>query len=154
MVDMTVSRHPARIGSLVLLLIVAGCASKGTISGQITYQGKPIPSGTVVMVPEKGQAVTGIITDGHYQVKGIVKGMAKIAVQTAEGAAFNRPMQRMPKGMGPPKELGLDPALFDASAQHSQVKSMRIPEKYRDPEKSGLTYTVKGGEQELNIDLN
>jgi hypothetical protein len=30
---------------------------------------------------------------------------------------------------------------------------MRIPEKYRDPEQSGLTYTVKGGKQEFNIDL-
>jgi hypothetical protein len=137
---------------LLFCLLFTGCSSQGTISGQITYQGKPVPEGTVVMVPAEGQAVTGIIKDGHYEVKGIVKGMVKIAVQTTESAAVNRSVQRIPKGMGPPKELGLDPAIYDPSAQR-QVKSMRIPEKYRDPEQSGLTYTVKGGKQEFNIDL-
>jgi hypothetical protein len=112
---------------LFCLLLLTGCSSKGTVSGRITYQGKPIPQGIVLFVPEKGQSITGTITDG--QVKG----------------------KEIPKDA--PLPPGIDPSIFDFNAQISQVKSTSIPEKYGDPEKSGLTCTVKGGAQEHNIEL-
>jgi hypothetical protein len=143
---------------LFCLLLLTGCSSKGTVSGRITYQGKPIPQGIVLFVPEKGQSITGTITDGQYQVKGIVSGTAKIAVQTPKANVSKAPTgSGQVKGKEIPKDAplppGIDPSIFDFNAQISQVKSTSIPEKYGDPEKSGLTCTVKGGAQEHNIEL-
>jgi hypothetical protein len=148
-----------RIGWTLLCLLLGGCASRGTVSGKITYQGQPLPSGTVLFVPENGPAVTGVITDGRYEVRGVVRGPAKIGVQTPDAVASAGPefQRHIPPGMGPPKGAqlppGVDPSVFDPAAQRSNLKSTWIPEEYRNPEKSGLTCTVKGGEQEYDIEL-
>jgi hypothetical protein len=144
-----------RCGWPVLLLLLAGCSSQGTITGKVTYQGNPLPSGTVTFVPEQGgQAVTCDIRDGEYKVTKISPGPAKIAVSTpsnpGEVKSFINKMQppEMKEKMAPGKS---PPAGFDKSAE--PPKPVPIPKKFNDPNNSGLTYTVKSGSQVHDIDL-
>jgi hypothetical protein len=152
-----------RRACFLLCLLPGGCASKGTVSGKITYQGQPLPSGTVLFVPENGPAVSGVISNGRYEVRGVVRGTARIGVQVPENVASAGPgfppefRREIPQGMGPPKDAalppGVDPSVFDPAAQRSNLKTVWIPEDYRDPEKSGLKCTVEGGAQEHDIEL-
>ncbi len=145
-----------RCGWMVLLLLLAGCSSSnGTITGKVTYQGKPLPSGTVTFVPEKGgSAVVGVIQDGEYKATKVPTGPAKIAVITSSTSA---PPDYIAQ-MRPPAELmekaGMDKSAAESakSASPSQ-QAPSLPEKFKDPDKSGLTYTVKSGTQVHNIDL-
>src|SRR5262245_36204963 len=60
-------------GVVVLTALLGGCSSgRYDVSGTVTWQGKPVPYGLVVIEPDpqKGNTGTqtqGLIQDGHYQ---------------------------------------------------------------------------------------
>jgi hypothetical protein len=139
----------------VLLLTAVGCGSKGTITGTVSYQGKPIPAGTIIFSPDSGEpAANGPIADGKYTVDKVPPGPAKVSVSSSYSEGFTSPMQvAMQKSGGkPPGEMPEGARkLMEGSAQAQ--KGIKIPEKYGDAAKSGLTYTVKSGKQTHDIDL-
>jgi hypothetical protein len=141
-----------RRGWLVLLLLLsAGCSSKGTISGKITYQGKPLAAGTVTFVQEQGGgSFGGTIRNGEYKVEGVPPGPVKIAVSTS--STPNRAIGKMQ----PPPEV-LKSAVRDRPAEEgakSEVpETVPIPPKFQSPDTSGLTYTVTSGKQVHDIDI-
>ena len=66
------SRLQCGCGWALLLLVACGCGGQYTISGTVTYDGKPVPCGEIVLTPdpEKGNSGPGLllrIEDGHYQ---------------------------------------------------------------------------------------
>jgi len=133
---------------LVLLLmcsLAAGCAKpKGSISGKVTYQGKPLTTGFVTFTPEKGPAVNSpIYGEGKYRVESVPVGAAKISV-TAVSATSTETLRKVsnPKD---PKEM--------MKALKPESTGTKIPSTYNDPDKSGLTYTVQQGPQEHDIQL-
>jgi len=136
---------------VMLLLLAAGCSSKGTISGKVTYQGKPLTAGTVTFVPEQGGgAFMGYIREGQYKVEDVPPGSAKIAVSTP--VASNRFIGKMQ----PPPEV-LKSAVRDMpsadAAKQAVPEAVPIPSRFENPDTSGLTYTVKSGGQVHDIDL-
>ncbi len=156
-----------RSGGLMLLLLLAGCSSPGSISGKITYKGKPLKSGTVTFVPDQGGGFTSEIRDGEYKIERIPPGPAKIAVIPSSTIP---PMQYLMK-MRPPKEV-MEKAAPGKSIE-GQAESPPPPGKsieaipksgpkietpfpvnrFKDPNTSGLTYTVKSGSQVYDIEL-
>jgi hypothetical protein len=135
-----------------LLLLTVGCNSKGTVTGSVSYQSKPIPSGTIIFVPDNGAtSVTAAIVDGNYTVEKVPPGPAKIGV-TSTYIAPNEmtPMQRMMQK----DKSSLPPEARKAFEAGGQAKpGIKIPDNYSDPQQSALTYTVKGGSQKHDIDL-
>jgi len=150
-------RRSPRCGWPVLLLVLAGCSSQGTITGKVTYQGKPLASGTVTFVPEQGgHAVSTDIHNGEYKVLKIAPGPAKIAVsipsRPAEVASFIQKMQPpSPEMKGKKAPPTSPPAGGPKSAKAPPATP--FPNKFTDPNTSGLTYTVRGGSQVFDIDL-
>jgi hypothetical protein len=147
----TLPRH----GWLLLLVVCAGCSSstQGTISGKVTYQGKPVPAGTVVFVPQvQGGSFVAHIRDGQYKVENCPVGPVKIAVSTPANSA---PMKGMISKMKPPAEIQekLGHGTSSEGAASNDAPTVSIPARFQDPEKSGLSYTVKGGSQVHDIDL-
>jgi hypothetical protein len=65
---------------LVLICMVAGCSSDSgpkryRISGEITFDGKPVPHGEILFTPDSGRGNSGpqgvaIINDGLYDTVG------------------------------------------------------------------------------------
>jgi hypothetical protein len=135
---------PALIGCLLMAAIGCGSA-EGTISGTVSYQGKPLPGGSLTFVPEKGNGVFrgNIEKDGKYRINKIAAGPMKIAVQAAQAP-------RHPGAQVPPSEMSKGGAKAPAVAPGDYVK---IPAAYGDPEKSGLRCTVTGGSQTHDIKL-
>jgi hypothetical protein len=139
------------VGGLCLFgaLLAAGCGGgKGTVTGKVFYKGEPVRGGNVSFVPEGGGAVNSAIEeDGSYTVRNVPPGTVKITVENnsfrpaamQEGPAF------MQKYMKEKKPEMADP---DRAKRY-----VPIPPKYGDASQSDLTYVVKSGKQEHDIEL-
>lgn len=140
-------------------LAAAGCGpSAGSVSGNITFEGKGIPVGTVVFVPANGADVSGSIYEGKYLVDKVPPGEAKvfITVPTSEPAAGGMPAFAQGAKIGwekkgPPKGApvpeGFDPSKVD------KLPNVKIPAQYTDAATTPLKYTVVIGKQEKDFEL-
>jgi hypothetical protein len=150
------TRFPSCRWVLVLLLLspLVGCG-KGTgfVTGKVTYQDKPLPSGSVTFYGANGQTDSSSITaEGHYTIPRAPVGPVKVTVVTGLPPAGPPPVIKGPGGDKPAKHPGEGKTGAPAgtgSARHHVV----LPRKYEDPEQSGLTFTVTGGKQTIDIPL-
>lgn len=139
-------------GGLLLVVFLtcalsAGCGKpKGTVFGKVTYLGKPLTTGFVTFTPEKGAAVhSRIDSEGKYRVENVPVGPVKISIRP-EGAPSEESQNQ-----APPKPRS--PAEMKKFLMPEPSKGPMIPPKYKDPNNSGLTYTVEQGPQEHDIPL-
>lgn len=65
----------ARIGLMCTLvalsaILAAGCGGDGkkTVSGTVTFEGKPLPTGEIIMRDDKGNPDVAEIKDGRYSI--------------------------------------------------------------------------------------
>jgi hypothetical protein len=137
--------------SLGLLVLLGGCGGRprsvehADVSGQVRFQGKPLPGGKATFVAVNGGfASSGKIDEnGHYQIKAPV-GEVQIGVT-------NRMLQANRGSIKGP------PLLTKTEAKERQPlkgRYVKIPSQYEDPSTSGLTYTVKPGPQTHDIELS
>lgn len=88
---------------------LAGCSSNGrlktaVVSGKVTFNGKPVPNGTVLFIPETpGPTATGEIgPDGSYALTtyqkgdGAVLGKHKVVISAMEDTTSKLPEDRNP----------------------------------------------------------
>jgi hypothetical protein len=117
----------------VVVVALAGCdAGRGDVSGIVTLNGAPLPGGMVTFVAANGQAETGRISaDGTYSVPNFPAGPARITVITQPPVRLNE----------------------NGPAIETLGKYVAIPQRYRDPEQSGLTCDVKRGPQQCDLPL-
>jgi len=73
----------ATIAALALLVPAASAQEKtGTITGKITYQGKPLTGGFVTFIGKGAKIPSRINADGTYRVREMPIGEAKIVVES------------------------------------------------------------------------
>jgi hypothetical protein len=136
--------------TLVLSLGTAGCGgSKGTVSGKVYYKDAPLKGGNVTFVnADKQSYLVAIQEDGSYSIEKVPPGEIKIAVETASLKPPNSYVLRNK----PPADAGgsYTPPDYEARAK----RFVPIPDRYSNPDQSGLQYTVKGGKQTFDIKLN
>ena len=132
-----------------LALLAAGCGSgKGTITGEVTYKGKPIAWGRITFVCQEGKQSThsAHIIKGQYKIENCPIGPVKISVESfvAYAPPADNPMVQRSREAGyvePPADVvGKD-------------KYVDIPKDYGNSDLSGLEYTVTRGDNTHNIDL-
>ncbi|MBN1588927.1 MAG: hypothetical protein JW888_05380 [Pirellulales bacterium] len=126
--------------SLLLSLVVVGCGESGPptfpVTGSVTYQGKPLPLGSVMFVPQDkhGQAKgSPIDANGHYQLDAAA-GEYMVEVQMIARLRS----QPAPDGEGANMDM--------------PVVDWLIPEKYNQFQTSGLKVVVEPKETN-QIDL-
>lgn len=136
------------IGSLSLAacglaLALCGCGpSQATVRGKVTYQNKPLSSGEVHLVGEKGMSRSALIDPvGAFEVKDAPIGQVKVAVVSYKGPAgqLKGPIVGKKKADEEPEEI--------------VPRQLAIPEKYKDVKTSELAYTISSGTQTIAIDL-
>jgi hypothetical protein len=147
-------------GLLSLLVLATGCSGSGTITGKVSYRGRPLTGGTVVFASTEGQGskTAQIQPDGTYTITRMRTGPVQIAVDTRSARPPDtmnpRVSNKPPKNMQPPPGTTLPP---DAPAgygdQPKYGNAERLPPQYADPANSGLTYTVTAGAQTYDISL-
>jgi hypothetical protein len=130
---------------LALALLAAGCGpSVGAISGKVTYNGETLGSGTVQFNGPNATAMSGIAADGTYTIAKMPVGTVQIAVETT-----SPPPGTPQEGSG--KITG--GSMSVQGAPPPPGKYVPIPDKYKDPRTSGLTYEVKSGKQQHDLVL-
>ena len=105
----------------------------GQVRGRVTYEGEPVKEGVVsVYSSDLGSGASGdILPDGTYAISEPLK--------TGQYTA----------SVFPPPE----PPPQDEVPVSSNKVYDNIPEKYRDPQKSGLVVDIKEGENTFDIDM-
>ena len=74
-------KRARRFGPLILVAALAGCGGPATVSGKVTYLGRPVLSGSVVALNADGTAKLGVIQpDGTYTVEGVKRGRVRFGV--------------------------------------------------------------------------
>ena len=137
--------------ALATSLVAVGCGSStGTISGKVYYKDAPLKGGRVTFVSKdkKVSRFDDIKEDGSYKIEKMPAGEARIAVDTSNlkpSPGMNRPP--------PPKGANVPPGYNPPTSEDKAKRYVEIPAQYADADKSGLTYTVKGGSQPYDIKL-
>jgi hypothetical protein len=127
------------VGAFVLaaaVVLTSGCADKGikkiNLSGTVTYNGKTLNSGLLkVAGPNNSYTAAAIQKDGTYKITDVIPGEVKIGV------------------MPSPQSSGSSSGGKDAPT----TAPIDLPDKLRDPETSGVKYTITPETKELNIEL-
>jgi hypothetical protein len=126
-------------------VFLAGCsAAKGSLSGEVTYQGMPVVYGTVTAVG--GDGIThsaNIEPDGTYRLNNLPAGEVKLAVISPEppdAAAIERHGERSGGKIANPGGL-------------VRAKWLKIPGEYGDPRTSQLTTTVTANHSIFHLQL-
>lgn len=132
-----IMHHPRNLGlgSLLLgMLVTAGCSNPtvGTVAGKVTLGGQPLAEGSVVFEDRMaGISVQApLASDGTYTVRtydrdGLPPGAYQVAVTPTVASDGETPLAIEGKDPPPPSP---------------------IPAKYRSVKTSGLTATVKAGD--------
>lgn len=141
-----------RLALLAMILCTAGLAGcggmkkKAVVSGKITYKGEALGNGTVVFIGKDGKGGSSPISaEGNYRVNDLPTGSMKITVETTpteSSGAINMPgvADKMPK-------------MTVESNSGGPGKYVQIPEQYKKPDQTPLTYDVKSGDQKHDIPL-
>jgi hypothetical protein len=154
---MYASRHrharwlPASVILATMILAASGCGNgNGSVSGTVTYQNKPVASGTVLIVGSDSLPYySNIKEDGSYLVPKVPIGLAKIAVLSPGPDSF-KDDPRQANLVKPGPERKARPRVFPGDPN----KWFEIPPKYGDFQSSGLSLTVVGGLNEHDIPLD
>jgi hypothetical protein len=141
------NQRPSNFSRLVIAasLLVAGCSGGADglaiVKGKVTYNGKPVPNGTVNFIPTGGAipSATGEIQpDGSYSLQtflgsrpseGAVIGKHQVVVVAMQDMASRLPEERSP----------LPPPI--------------VPVKYTSPATSDLEVQVEDKENTIDLDL-
>jgi hypothetical protein len=120
------------------------------VTGTVTYQGKTVASGTVIIAGSDSLPYYGAIQDdGTYIVPKVPTGVARITVVSpGPDAGTNAvPLLQINKG-------GLVKAATPPPFRGDMKKWFPLPLEYRDFDKSGLTVTVTAGVNRRDIALD
>jgi hypothetical protein len=130
------------LAAAVVALTPAGCGRSGPpmgrVSGTVTYQGKPVPKGTVTFVssdPSRRNATGQLDKNGYYQLQ---------TEEPGDGAELGEYDVTL---------YSHDEPILDYRPK-VPVKAQRlIPEKYENPKTSALKRTVKSGSNTFDLEL-
>src|SRR6185437_7840210 len=115
-------------------------AAKTSISGKVTYNGKPLPGGSILFEGKDGVISAPITKDGNYTVAGVLKpGEYKVAIDTKPAAPL------------PGDKIGVG-AKTPATPKEAP-KLVAIPPKYSNPKTSSLAVTIVEGKQVHDLNL-
>lgn len=134
-------------GLIPALFALAGCGGSGlaTVKGKVTVNGQPVSEGRVVFRSADGKntVIAKIAADGSYRALDVPQEAMNVTV--AGLTKFERSkIQHGVKGKRTSESKARAAAL---------ESSPKIPEKYQDPNTSGLTFTAKSGTNTYNIEI-
>jgi hypothetical protein len=157
---------------LPLLCGLAGCGpGVGDVSGKVTYRGKTVVCGSVVLVGPDGLTKVGPISqDGTYLVQGVGAGRAGVAVFSLDPARpldpYKTAQTHGKADAEPPADADRNPdagrVVVNAPSDRSnwtepnvdRSKWFPLPQKYERVDQSGVTVEVHSGTNTgVDIDL-
>jgi hypothetical protein len=115
----------------------------GSVEGTVTFEGKPLPGGTVAFHPAKGKPVVGVLrADGTYAIKTIPPGKYRVTIETDSA-------KPRPKDKAPPKDKDTPKTEPPGDA----ARYVPIPRLYGDANTTPLIVEVPADKQTFDINL-
>jgi hypothetical protein len=143
------------------MLLPTGCGpdfkSRGVVRGKVTVGKKPLTTGVVMFYAKSGvTASASIDPDGNYEMNDAPLGECLVTVTVQALPSDPMVRARLKSGSmkfpeGPKDPTKESPDLPSAPRVPKEVVPIDI--KYSSPGNSGLSFTVKKGEQTYNIEL-
>jgi len=132
----------------------AGCSGGVTdVNGKVTYNGKPVVCGAVVLIGSDGLPKSGAIQhDGSFTVLAVKSGPVRVAVTSPRPTPPDKAGARQRVGREAGDSEKLPPPSAQAVSPEVAKNWVELPEKFGDPDKFGLTLEVVPGKP-LEIDL-
>lgn len=139
-------------GLVLATMCLVGCGGgstlpegdTGIVTGKVTFNGKAVPEGTAIVFLHKDKGITAssaIAADGSYALR----------------------MRRKDEILTGDYQIGITPPTVELTAAEEEAVNSgkelpekewpEIPKKYRNPETSGVTFTVKSGENTFDLDM-
>ena len=105
----------ARGSALLLAAVVAGCERNGTVSGEVTYDGRPVEKGWITFLPAdgKGPPAGGPIARGKYKVENVLPGAKVVKVEAVKSVPFARSSAEMEQMAAANRNRGDGSGLID-----------------------------------------
>jgi hypothetical protein len=139
---------------LFVVLVASGCGEKkGDVSGTITYHGKPLTVGNISFMDANNQVLgASPVTEGKYAMVKVPVGPVRIVIASTRrpGSTVQHPLLKAKDRPNNPKKGKSEDRPLAEDHSNSVIS---IPEKYSNPDRSGLTYTVQPGENTFDVDL-
>jgi hypothetical protein len=140
----------AGMGLVTALLGLAGCDWRpptGSIAGTVRFGGTPVAAGRITILCEGGNKPVFFadITDGGYSVAGAPVGAARVTVQVFAAQAST--------GKAPTLPGGAAALPIPANVPRAGRPASGFPERYLNPNSSGLRCEIKPGPQQQDFDL-
>jgi len=136
---------------VALLALTLGCSRSGRLTGTVMYQDRPVVSGTVTLVASDGVTHQAIIhPDGSFELTGVSSGIAKVAITSPDPVQQAKQIEAVQRsrasGTTQPKK---------SSPQTAAAPTgwFPLPDRFADPEQSGITLDIRGGRNTLPIAL-
>ena len=168
--------RPTLLGVMILAIgFSAGCSRRGAdpvrgnLSGKVRIKGNPVTGGNLIFHKEGKEAANlkinangtyeGFIPFGDLQVgvetEALKKQLEDMANQGGRGGGQMPALSFSPKDMEKykDKKMTAEDMMKAAMDPANLGKYVRIPEKYRDPQQSGLSVTMKDAKQEQDFDI-
>ncbi len=143
----------------VLSIGLAGCSDDGLgkrypVAGTVTYDGKPLASGSINFIPEtaESRSATGMIVDGNYSLTthkpgdGALPGKFKVTITSYAGDLAKVKADAE-------KAFDAKNAMPDQLAVGAAQKKSLIPERYGSFEGSGLSADVQERSNRIDFAL-
>jgi len=128
---------------LLCLLLVGGCGpGRGDVTGQVTFQGRPVEVGSVQILPSDKIVRTALIEGGKYTFRNVPAGPVAFSVESPD------PLAHRPGGRKREER-----AKAEAAAEARADKWIPLPPRYASFEQSGLTYELHAGENHHDLVL-
>jgi hypothetical protein len=147
-----------------VLAMASGCGdglSIGPVSGQVSYQGKPVEGATVTFIPKSPPPGKAFVSIGKTDANGKYELQTNMGTETRKGAlvgehAVTISKMVVPKGMTEAEFEKLQKAGESGVYNPNAVVPLRtelLPEKYSRGGKTSLTATVKSGGNDIPFTL-
>jgi hypothetical protein len=150
--------------AVVVLAMLSGCGGgKGSVSGKVTYKGKILKGGNVIFEGDKTYS-TRIKEDGTYESPPMSTGTYKVCVDTSNlkprNAGYND--KNVSKSTTEAPKVDADANIPEGYTPSNPKNSSfykgsenytAIPSKYTKADQTPLSYTVTGGSQPYDIEL-
>lgn len=113
--------------------------SKASLTGKITYKGKPVPYALVILVNGDSSSTGAADAHGSYTVPYAPVGKVSVGINTAAG-----------RGM----MMSATMAAAQGGDKSGKPSFLDVPEKFFDPKTSGITAEVKDTKEPNTFDID
>lgn len=132
---------------IILTAIFAG-QGRATVSGRVSFQGKPVIWGSVVVVGQDGRTAAGRIeADGTFKVENAATGAVSVAVVSRDPLVQNWASNIKATRARPTSKS------FSASPV-DRKQWFPLPTHFEDPHSSGVTLRLRSGDNQNDLHLN